>query len=104
LFSAGCAEHEEHEHYGGGAYYGGGATYYDYDYYPDEDIYFYPEAHVYYWNDGGRWRSGRDLPPRYRLNEERREHLRLHSRQPWTEHHREGDRERHEEHEEHEQH
>ena len=92
LFYTGCAE--EHAEYRGGAYYGGG--YYDYDYYPDADVYFYPEAHVYYWNDGGRWRSGRDLPPRYRLHAEHREHLRLHSREPWTEHH--GYRGDHEEH------
>jgi hypothetical protein len=63
-----------------------GPVAYDYDYYPDWDIYFYPQGRIYYWNNGGHWRSGRELPPRYRLHEETREHLQLHSRQPWTEH------------------
>jgi hypothetical protein len=63
------------------------ATYYDYDYYPAWDVYYYPERRVYYWNDGGRWRSGGRLPNRYVFHEEQSEHLRLHTRQPWTEHH-----------------
>jgi hypothetical protein len=65
---------------------GGSVAFYDYDYYPDGDVYFYPHDHIYYWNDGGHWRSGGRLPDRYHLREEGREHLRLHSRQPWTEH------------------
>lgn len=88
---------------GGGVVYaggGGGVVYYDYDYYPDWDVYFYPRAHIYYWYEGGRWCSGERLPPRFEIREEHREHLRLHTQQPWTEHHREhGDYERHEHHE-----
>jgi hypothetical protein len=67
-------------------------VYYDYDYYPDWDVYYYPAGHIYYWNDAGHWRSGREVPRRYHFNEERqepREHLRLQTRQPWTEHHEE---------------
>lgn len=67
---------------------GGSASgYYDYDYYPGPDVYFYPQRRIYYWNDGARWRSGRRLPPRYHLREEEREHLRFRSREPWTERH-----------------
>ena len=71
------------------AYGGGGVAYYDYDYYPDYDVYFYPQARIYYWNEGGHWRSGERLPPHYEFHEEHREHLQLHSQQPWTEHHEE---------------
>lgn len=65
---------------------GGDVAYYDYDYYPGVNVYFYPHDHIYYWHDRDHWRSGRALPYRYHLNEEQREHLRLHSRQPWEEH------------------
>ncbi|MGH7954242.1 MAG: hypothetical protein ACREFE_20295 [Limisphaerales bacterium] len=80
LFSVGCA---------GVVYPAGTVGYYDYDYYPDLDVYFYPEGGVYYWNEGGHWSSGRRLPPTYHFHEESHEQLRLHSRQPWTEHHEE---------------
>jgi len=70
----------------GEVYPSSGPVAYDYDYYPDGDVYFYPQARLYYWNDGGHWRSGQWLPPRYHLREEEREHLRLHSREPWREH------------------
>ena len=66
-----------------------GGPYYDYYYYPEANVYFYPSGRRYYWHDGGHWRSGRRMPPRFSLREEHREHLRLHSRQPWTEHRRE---------------
>lgn len=75
LLTAGCEE---------GVY--GGAGCYDYDYYPGADVYFYPDENIYYWNDGRDWRWGRRLPDEYRLHEEEWEHLRLHSREPWTEH------------------
>jgi hypothetical protein len=60
--------------------------YYDYDYYPERDVYFYSAGGIYYWNDGGHWRHGRHLPPQFALHQENREHLQLHTRQPWTEH------------------
>ena len=69
------------------AYTGGGAVYYDYDYYPDCDVYFYPRAHIYYWNEGGAWRSGDRLPAVYNGRVQHAEQLHLQSQQPWTEHH-----------------
>jgi hypothetical protein len=71
----------------GADYEGGGVAYYDYDYYPDWDIYYYPRGHVYYWNDEGHWHSGGRLPERYELREHHSEQLHLRSQQPWTEHH-----------------
>ncbi len=79
VLSGGCAIH------GGVAY--GEVPYYDYYYYPEWNVYFYPHGHLYYWHEGEHWRSGARLPERYSLREEHREHLRLHTREPWTEHH-----------------
>jgi hypothetical protein len=31
-------------------------------YYPDVEVYFEPHRHVYYWSDGGAWRSGPRVP------------------------------------------
>ena len=62
-------------------------VYYDYDYYPDVNVYYYPAGRIYYWNDGGRWYSGRQLPPHYVIREEHYEHFRGHSTQPWMERH-----------------
>lgn len=63
---------------------GGEVAYYDYDYYPDVNVYFYPHDRVYYWNDHDHWRSGRYLPNRYHLDAGHRQQLHLHSRQPWV--------------------
>jgi hypothetical protein len=38
------------------------AASYSYVYYPDEEVYFEPHRHVYYWSDGGTWRSGARVP------------------------------------------
>jgi len=65
---------------------GGGVAYYDYDYYPDWDVYYYPHGHVYYWNESGAWRSGERLPEHYHGHAMHTEHLHLHSQQPWNEH------------------
>ncbi|GEM_PF-4506717 len=65
-------------------------VYYDYDYYPGADVYYYPRGHVYYWNDRGEWHSGRELPPRIIIREDRPEHFRGHTQQPWVEHQNEG--------------
>ena len=35
---------------------------YAYVYYPDVEVYFEPHRHVYYWSDGGTWRSGARVP------------------------------------------
>lgn len=84
LLFSGCAGYD-----------GGGVAYYDYDYYPDYDVYYYPEGRMYYWNEGGEWRSGERLPDRYDMHERHSERLRLHSQQPWTEHHEHGAPDRH---------
>jgi len=31
-------------------------------YYGDHDIYFAPDTKTYYWQEGGNWRSGMELP------------------------------------------
>ena len=35
---------------------------YSYVYYPDVEVYFEPQHHVYYWAEGGAWRSGARVP------------------------------------------
>ena len=37
-------------------------TKHHYVYYGDHEIYFAPEAKVYYWRENGAWRSGAELP------------------------------------------
>lgn len=32
-------------------------------YYPSAEVYFYPSIGFYYWQEGGRWRCERHLPP-----------------------------------------
>jgi hypothetical protein len=34
----------------------------EYIYYGDHDIYFAPDTKTYYWQEGGNWRSGIELP------------------------------------------
>ncbi len=96
LVSAGCVVRERVAYQGGGV---AASAYYDYDYYPDGDVYYYPEGRLYYWNEGGRWLSGPQLPSRYHVQSEHREHMRTHTRDPWTERRRDKDHEEHEEHE-----
>src|SRR5271170_4688537 len=48
---------------------------YDYDYYPDEEVYFYPATGVYFWFGGGGWRSGPHLPPTIVLRDRVSVHL-----------------------------
>jgi len=40
----------------------GPVAYYDYWYYPDVEVYYLPGRHMYYWRDGGQWRSGPRAP------------------------------------------
>jgi hypothetical protein len=77
LLSAGCAGVVYTEPAAG--------VYYNYDYYPDVGVYYYPADRVYYWNEGGHWHSGGHLPPKYVVHG-RHEQVHAHSRQPWTEH------------------
>ena len=81
LLSAGCTVHEH-------GYVSGGATvdaYYDYDYYPGVNVYYYQRTRVYYWNDRGHWASGHRLPTHYELREH--EQFRARTHQPWMERH-----------------
>ena len=39
-----------------------GAVSYGYLYYPDAEVYYEPQQHVYYWAEGGAWRSGPRVP------------------------------------------
>jgi hypothetical protein len=57
---------------------------YSYVYYPDAEVYFEPTTHVYYWLDGGTWRSGPHAPANIVL----RSHvtINLNSREPYTHH------------------
>ena len=56
---------------------------YDYDYYPDWNVYYYPAGSTYYWYDNGTWVSGSRLPPRYVIRTARHEHVHSQSREPW---------------------
>lgn len=40
---------------------------YGYVYYPEAEVYYHPQRHLYYWADGGSWRSGSRAPQRYVL-------------------------------------
>jgi hypothetical protein len=57
---------------------------YSYVYYPDAEVYFEPQTRVYYWSDGGSWRSGPRAPENIVL----RSHVtvNLDSREPYTHH------------------
>lgn len=95
LFSGGCAIR--------GVVYPAGpppGVVYDYDYYPDWNVYFYPRGGIYYWHDDddGHWHSGVHLPHRYEFHHEHPEHLRLHTPRPWTAHRPAPHRESREEH------
>ena len=37
-------------------------TSYSYVYYPDAEVYYEPHRQVYYWPEGGQWRSGARAP------------------------------------------
>ena len=54
----GCYVEHPHDYARGPAVY----TSYSYVYYPDAEVYFEPHRQVYYWSDGGSWRSGAHVP------------------------------------------
>jgi hypothetical protein len=64
----------------------GPGAYYDYYYYPDCEVYFYPVTGTYWWIDGGVWISGPRPPAQFVLREDARVTVRLNSERPWTEH------------------
>ncbi|HVM51441.1 MAG TPA: hypothetical protein VMU04_25645 [Candidatus Acidoferrum sp.] len=78
VLTSGCA---------GGTYATGPYSYYDYDYYPDLNVYYYPAGGYYNWYQGGVWHTGRHLPPRYTLAHSHHERLRFRTNRPWSEGH-----------------
>ena len=60
-------------------------AYYDYDYYPGLDVYYYPAGGYYHWYDHGRWRTGRHLPGRFDIAHAQPQRFRSHTQRPWTE-------------------
>lgn len=57
---------------------------YDYDYYPDEEVYFYPATGVYFWFGGGGWHSGRHVPSGIELHD--RVRVNLQTSRPYEQH------------------
>ena len=57
---------------------------YSYFYYPDAEVYYEPRRNIYYWPDGGTWRSGARVPRNIVL----RSHVRvdLDSPEPYRHH------------------
>jgi hypothetical protein len=82
VLATGCVVRERVAYRSGPA----GEVYYDYDYYPDCNVYFYPAAGVYYWNVSGRWVSGRQLPRTIVIRESARQPVHSPSREPWRHH------------------
>ena len=64
LLLIGCYEGHQHGSTYGSSGYGGSSGYatYSYVYYPDAEVYYQPQRHVYYWSEGGAWRSGARVP------------------------------------------
>ncbi len=57
---------------------------YHYVYYPEVEVYFVPETRVYFWFEGGAWRSAPKPPPSIVLGESVT--LDLDRADPWTYH------------------
>jgi hypothetical protein len=57
---------------------------YHYVYYPEEEVYFVPETRVYWWVDGGVWRSGPAVPDGVTLGGS--VNLDVDARDPWRHH------------------
>ncbi len=57
---------------------------YTYTYYPDEEVYFVPDTHVYWWLEGGTWHSGPRVPEGIHLGAS--VNLRVDGRDPWRHH------------------
>lgn len=57
---------------------------YSYVYYPEAEVYYEPHRHVYYWADGGAWRSGPRVPPTIALRS--RVTVNLDSPEPYRHH------------------
>ena len=74
----------------GGVYVNAGPAYapgyYDYDYYPDTEVYYYPSGRVWWWRDRDEWRSGRELPRGFDAHRGNHVAVRLQTDRPWTAH------------------
>jgi hypothetical protein len=57
---------------------------YHYMYYPEEEAYYVPETHVYWWADHGTWRSGPRMPDGIRLGASVK--LDVDAQEPWRHH------------------
>ncbi len=81
LYGTGCEIHD-------GVVTAGVSTngYYDYDYYPDSEVYFYPSGNVYYWQDHNNWHHGRDLPRNFDVHNQRHTPLHLNTARPYELH------------------
>ena len=60
------------------------AVVYHYVYYPEEEVYFVPETHVYWWTDGRGWYSGPRIPEGIVLGAS--VNLNVDAREPWRHH------------------
>jgi hypothetical protein len=60
------------------------AASYAYVYYPDVEVYYHPQRHIYYWNDGGAWLSGPRVPRNFVLRSSVR--VELNSPEPYRHH------------------
>jgi len=64
------------------------AAYYDYYYYPEQNVYFDVYLGLYYYHDYDRgWISVRYLPPHIHLTYNRRHSLKFRHHEPWRENH-----------------
>jgi hypothetical protein len=59
---------------------------YDYEYYPDSQVYFYPTERVYYWHGHDGWEHGRDLPAQVHVDRGHAVALHLKTARPYEEH------------------
>lgn len=53
----------------------GPEIYYANEVYPNEETYYYPQGHIYYWNEDNGWRAGPTPPPGRTYDTEHRKFL-----------------------------
>jgi hypothetical protein len=86
LLLIGCSEgHQHRSAYGSSGYAGtSGNAMYAYVYYPDAEVYYQPQHRVYYWSEGGAWRSGAHVPQNIVLRSSVR--VNLNTPEPYKDH------------------